>query len=96
MAEARILVVDDEAAQRDILGGFLRKQGFDVQEAASAPEALARLREAAVDLMLTDVKMPGMSGLDLLREARALNPELPVVVLTAYGNVTDAVAAMRD
>jgi two-component system NtrC family response regulator len=96
MAEARILVVDDEAAQRDILGGFLRKQGFDVQEAASAPEALARLREAPVDLMLTDVKMPGMSGLDLLREARELNPELPVVVLTAYGNVTDAVIAMRD
>jgi DNA-binding NtrC family response regulator len=96
MAEARILVVDDEAAQRDILGGFLRKQGFDVQTVASAPEALARLREEPVDLVLTDVKMPGMSGLDLLREARALNPELPVVVLTAYGNVTDAVAAMRD
>jgi two-component system NtrC family response regulator len=96
MPEPLILVVDDEAAQRDILGGFLRKQGFDVQEAASAPDALARLREEPVDLMLTDVKMPGMSGLDLLREARALNPELPVVVLTAYGNVTDAVAAMRD
>jgi DNA-binding NtrC family response regulator len=96
MAEARILVVDDEAAQRDILGGFLRKQGFDVQEAASAPEALAVLRAEPIDLVLTDVRMPGMSGLELLREVHALNPEIPVLVLTAYGNVVDAVAAMRD
>ncbi len=95
MPEALILVVDDEAAQRDILGGFLRKQGFEVREAASVPDALARLRGERVDLVLTDVRMPGMSGLDLLREARALNPELPVLVLTAYGSVTDAVAAMQ-
>ncbi len=96
MPEARIVVVDDEAAQRDILGGFLRKQGYEVRDAASAPAALALLRGETVDLLLTDVKMPGMSGLDLLREARALNPELPVVVLTAYGSIEDAVAAMRD
>ncbi len=96
MAEERILVVDDEAAQRDILGGFLRKQGYEVREAASGPAALALLRAETVDLLITDVKMPGMSGLDLLREARALNPELPTLVLTAYGSITDAVMAMRD
>ncbi len=96
MPEARILVVDDEAAQRDILGGFLRKQGYEVREAASGPNALALLRGEPVDLVLTDVRMPGMSGLDVLREARAMNPELPVVVLTAYGSIADAVAAMRD
>jgi len=96
MFEARILVVDDEAAQRDILGGFLRKQGYAVREAASGPGALAILRAETVDLVLTDVRMPGMSGLDLLREARLLNPELPVVVMTAYGTIADAVAAMRD
>ncbi len=96
MSEARILVVDDEAAQRDILGGFLRKQGYEVREAASGLTALGLLRTETVDLVLTDVRMPGMSGLDLLREARALNPELPVVVLTAYGSIEDAVAAMRD
>ena len=96
MPEERILVVDDETAQRDILGGFLRKQGYEVREAASGTAALALLNAEAVDLLLTDVKMPGMSGLDLLREARALNSELPVVVLTAYGSIADAVAAMRD
>ncbi len=96
MAEPRVLVVDDEIAQRDILGGFLRKHGFVVREAASAPAALAVLRAEPIDLVLTDVRMPGMSGLDLLREIHALNPEIPVLVLTAYGNVADAVAAMRD
>ncbi len=96
MLEALILVVDDEAAQRDILGGLLRKQGYAVREAPSGAAALAVLRAEPVDLILTDVKMPGMSGLELLREARALNPELPVVLLTAYGSVTDAVAAMQD
>ncbi len=96
MPEARILVVDDESAQRDILGGFLRKQGYEVRDAASGPAALALLRAETVGLLITDVKMPGMSGLDLLREARALNPELPVLVLTAYGSIADAVAAMRD
>jgi two-component system NtrC family response regulator len=96
MPEPLILVVDDEAAQRDILGGLLRKQGYAVREVPSGAAALAVLRAEPVDLILTDVKMSRMSGLELLREARALNPELPVVVLTAYGSVTDAVAAMRD
>ena len=96
MPDPLILVVDDEAAQRDILGGLLRKQGYAVREVPSGAAALAVLRAEPVDLILTDVKMPAMSGLELLREARALNPELPVVVLTAYGNVTDAVVAMRD
>ena len=96
MADTRILVVDDESAQRDILGGLLRKQGYLVREAPSGAAALALLRAEPVDLILTDMKMPGMSGLELVREARALNAELPVVVLTAYANVADAVAAMRD
>jgi len=96
MPDPLILVVDDEAAQRDILGGLLRKQGYAVREVPSGAAALAVLRAEPVDLILTDVKMPAMSGLELLREARALNPELPVVVLTAYGNVADAVVAMRD
>jgi two-component system NtrC family response regulator len=95
MDHARILIVDDEASQRDILGGFLRKQGYAVRQAASAPDALALLRAEPPDLLLTDVRLPGMSGLDLLREARSLSPDLPVIVVTAYGNVADAVEAMR-
>ena len=95
MAEFRILIVDDEAAQREMAGGFLRKQGFDVALAGSGAEALALLRREPVDLLLTDQRMPGISGLDLLAGARAMNPELPVIVMTAYGNVESAVAAMK-
>jgi DNA-binding NtrC family response regulator len=95
MGDFRILIVDDEAAQREMAGGFLRKQGFEVALAGGGAEALEELRREPVDLLLTDHRMPGMSGLDLLAEARRLNPELPVVVMTAYGSIESAVAAMK-
>ncbi len=95
MADFRILIVDDEPAQREMAGGFLRKQGFQVALAGSGPEALELLRREPVDLLLTDHRMPGMSGHDLLVEARRLNPELPVVMMTAYGSIGSAVAAMK-
>jgi DNA-binding NtrC family response regulator len=95
VAEFRVLIVDDEAAQREMAGGFLRKQGFDVALAAGGPEALEVLRREPVGLLLTDYRMPGMSGLELVAEARRLNPELPVVVMTAYGSIENAVAAMK-
>ncbi len=95
MTEARILVVDDEAAQRESLGGFLVKQGFDVVLAADGETALRILQGAVVDVMLTDVRMPGLDGVELLRRARELNPLLEVVVMTAFGTIADAVEAMR-
>ncbi len=95
MGEFRVLIVDDEAAQREMAGGFLRKQGFGVALAGAGPEALDVLRREPVGLLLTDVRMPGMSGLDLVAEARRLNPELQVVVMTAYGSIESAVAAMK-
>ena len=92
----RILVVDDEASQRELIGGFLRKQGHEVFLAGSGPEGLARVRETRVDLVLSDFKMPGMSGVDLLRGVREVNPEIPFILLTAYGTVETAVQAMKE
>ncbi|MBI3006890.1 MAG: sigma-54-dependent Fis family transcriptional regulator [candidate division NC10 bacterium] len=91
----RILVVDDEAPQRELLAGFLAKQGYEVVPAVSGAEALERLQRETFDLILTDHRMPQMSGLDLLKAARETNPEVPVVVMTAYGSVEQAVAAMQ-
>ncbi|MBK8164399.1 MAG: sigma-54-dependent Fis family transcriptional regulator [bacterium] len=96
MTDARILVVDDEAAQRESLGGFLVKQGFDVVLAADGETALRILQGAVVDVMLTDVRMPGLDGVELLRRAREVNPLLEVVVMTAFGTITDAVEAMKS
>ena len=91
----RILVVDDEAPQRELLAGFLVKQGYEVVPAVSGAEGLERLQRETFDLILTDHRMPQMSGLDLLKAAREINPEVPVVVMTAYGSVEQAVAAMK-
>ncbi len=96
MEPLRILIVDDESAQRELIGGFLRKQGHEILTAGSGAEALARLREARLDLVLSDFKMPGMSGLDLLRGVKAVNPEIPFILVTAYGTVETAVQAMKE
>jgi len=93
----RILVVDDEEAQRQILGEILRDEGYGVEIFASPGDVLARLDASEpADLLLTDLRMPGMSGHDLLREARRRRPELLVVLMTAYATVASAVEAMKD
>jgi len=91
-----VLIVDDDPSQRDLLGGFLRRQGHDVECAASGPEALARLAARPVSLMVSDVRMPGMTGLELMRRAREQFPTLPVLMVTAFADIRDAVEAMRD
>ena len=94
MSERVILVVDDEPAQRTVLGGFLRKRGLEVAQGASVEEALAHVSARTIDLVLTDLRMPG-GGLALLEGVRAINPEIPVVVMTAFGTVATAVDAMK-
>ena len=96
MEPLRILVVDDESSQRELIGGFLRKQGHEVFLAGSGAEALARVRETRVDLVLSDFRMPGMSGIELLRAVKAVNPEIPFILVTAYGTVEAAVQAMQE
>ena len=93
---AAILVVDDDPAQRRLLAGFLSQHGYTVVTAASGPEALERLATAPVALMVSDVRMPGMSGLELMRQARERFPTLPVLMVTAFAHIRDAVEAMRD
>jgi two-component system NtrC family response regulator len=95
MEPLTILVVDDEAAQRELLGGFLAKQGWSVELAAGGTEALAILHRTAVDLVLADYKMPDLSGIDLLKATKQLNPEIAVILITAYGSIASAVEAMK-
>jgi two-component system NtrC family response regulator len=91
----RVLIVDDEAAQLELVGGFLQKRGFDVALAPDGRAALEAFAREPFDLVLTDQKMPGLSGLELLDAIRARNPETAVIVMTAYGTVEMAVAAIK-
>jgi DNA-binding NtrC family response regulator len=92
----RILVVDDEEIVRESLGGWLAKDGYSVEQAADGPAALARLREQPFSILISDLKMPGMDGLTLQGQARALRPDLAVVIMTAYATVDSAVTAMKQ
>ena len=91
----RILVADDEPAQRELVGGFLRKHGFEVTQAADGRQALARFKQEPFDLVLTDQKMPDLSGLELLEGVRAITPEAAVMIMTAYGTIETAVSAIK-
>jgi len=92
----RILIVDDDAGQRSLLNSFLKSQGFDPVTADSGERALELLRTSEFHLMISDVRMPGISGLETLRRAREQNATLPVLLVTAYTDIRDAVGAMRD
>ena len=91
-----ILVVDDEPVQREMIEGFLKKQEFEVTAADSAERALDLFRQDAFDLVLTDQKMAKMSGLELLQAVHAINPETPVILITAFGTIEAAVAALKQ
>ena len=90
-----ILVVDDEPVQREMIGGFLKKQGFEVIAADSAERALELFRQDAFDLVLTDQKMADMSGLELLQAVHTINAETPVILMTAFGSIEAAVSAIQ-
>lgn len=92
----RLLVVDDQASMREFLEIMLSQEGYEVLVAASGEEAFKMYREERPDLVLTDVKMPGMSGLDLIKEIHALDQAVPVVAITAYSCADDAVLAVRE
>jgi len=94
--QVRVLVVDDEASNRTALERILVREGLDVVHAADGHEALQRVRLDRPHLMLTDFKMPGMTGLELLKLARSIAPSLEVIVMTAYGTVETAVEAMKE
>ncbi len=95
-AHPRILIVDDDPGQRSLLDSFLRGQGFDTLLATHGESALDLLQREPVHLMISDVRMPGISGLETLRRARQEHATLPVLLVTAFADVRDAVGAMRD
>ena len=90
-----ILIVDDEKNYPMIIGELLQEEGYETLTAASGMEALDILNSASVDLVLTDVKMPGMSGIQLLENIKKITPDTPVIIMTAYGSVEKAVEAMH-
>jgi two-component system NtrC family response regulator len=90
-----ILVVDDEKNYTMIIGEILQEEGYASITASSGMEALDILNNEIIDLVLTDVKMPGMSGIQLLENIKEINPDIPVIIMTAYGSVEKAVDAMH-
>ncbi len=90
-----ILLVEDEPLIREAFDLRLTERGYRVQTAKSGEEGLALLRSSPPDILVLDMVMPGLSGLDLLKEVRAADLEIPVILLTARGTVKDAVEAMR-
>jgi DNA-binding NtrC family response regulator len=96
MEKAKILITEDEKSQRDLLEGFLKKEGFFVDAVTNGREALQKLEGNFYDIALIDYKMPELDGHQTLQEIRRLYPELPVVMMTAYGTVETAVASMKE
>jgi len=94
--EGCILIVEDDPVQREMLSGFLQDLGVETVEAGDGHEALDRLSSQPIDLVVTDLRMPGMEGSELLREIKSQNPEVGVVLVTAYGTVQGAVEALKD
>jgi DNA-binding NtrC family response regulator len=92
----RVLIVDDEEVLRDVLDAVLRREGFDIITAASGEEALSVLDGDDVDLVILDVMLPGISGIDTLRAIRISNPALPVIVITAFSSIDGAIEAMKQ
>ena len=95
METHRILVVDDEVKMRRVLEMSLRNMGYEVSQAADGAEAMACFDEAPFDLVMTDLNMPRMDGMQLLRALRERGEEVPVIVLTAFGSIETAVEAMK-
>src|SRR3990172_1890430 len=90
-----ILVVDDEEIVRDSLGSWLEEDGYNVEAVESGKKALERLPAKVWDLMLVDLKMPGMDGIQLMEEVRKTHPEMLVIIMTAYARVDTGVKAMK-
>ena len=93
---ARVLVVDDEPSVVEVFKEFLSAQGYELTLAASGEDAVRRLRDCRPDIILTDLNLPGLSGLEVMRAAKAVDPEVCVVVVTGYASASTAIDALRQ
>ncbi|MBW1783766.1 MAG: sigma-54-dependent Fis family transcriptional regulator [Deltaproteobacteria bacterium] len=96
MGNTKILIVDDELIMRESLADWLERDGHDIETAASGEEALKRLKNTRFDILLVDIKMDGMTGLDVLKQVKATDPDTAVVMITAYGSISTAIEAMKN
>ncbi len=93
---ASVLVVDDEPSVSDVLQEFLSSQGYDLAVASNGEEAIRLINERRPEIILTDINLPGLSGLDVMRHAKALDPEVSVIVVTGYASASTAIDALRQ
>lgn len=96
MKDFRILIIDDEPAQISSIKSFLQRRNYSVQSANSGIEAMKFIKDGSIDLVLSDFRMPEMNGLQVVKEIKKFNPEIPVVVMTAYSDTEDAVLVMKE
>jgi DNA-binding NtrC family response regulator len=95
-AKPRILVVDDEPVVRESIHDWFRQDGYPIEMAADGPEAMQKIQESHWDIMLTDVKMPGMDGLELQQQVKKINPDVTVIIMTAYASIDSAMQAIKE
>ena len=95
-AQERILIIDDEGEMRELLAKVLEKNGYQVTAAADGGHALDLLEKEPMDLVVTDVRMPGMDGMEALKAIKELNPDTGVIVMTAFGSIDQAVQAVKE
>ena len=95
-AQTQILVVDDERSMQEFLEIFLRREGYDVTTTGDVDSALLALENDEFSLVITDIQMPGRSGIELLHEVRTRYPEIEVLMITAFGSAETALRAMKE
>jgi len=96
MADVKILIIDDELIVRESLSAWLKRDGFDVETASSGEMALEILADKRFDVLLVDIKMEGMSGLDVLKRVKENDPDVAIIMITAYGSIPTAIEAMKN
>lgn len=94
--EFNTLIVDDDEIARDVISSLLKNEGYNVFSAIDGLDAIGILKERRIDFVITDLMMPGADGIEVLRHALKTNPHISVVILTAYGNIDNALAAMKE
>ncbi len=94
-ARATILIVEDDSAMRAFLREVLEEEGYTVEAAAGGRAGVERVRQGGIDLVVSDVKMPDLDGLDMLREIKAVTPSPHVITITAFGSIDTAIRAVK-